>query len=357
MCLPSDKLEGLDIILFSLCENLRSKITKISNNIATDIIKYGLENNLINNLSYNYLLCYDNINKDNIDKIKNKFQYTNIKYKNNIDKIINKLLIIYNLFRVTTKNNLLKNKIRINEKENIIFKCRFKTQKIIFINKKKFIINMQELHNIYWEWIDNNKIDLDRDKFISLCSILWKKTITTDYSHILSFKYIYNKYKNIERTIPCSYAFILNKNKLSKDIQFESSNNYEFNNDSVKCLLIRHYNTNKWSLPGGKIESNETYTDTLKREIIEELGIDCSYEIENSLKTQKYIDCKTEYKKFRCYTFNLNDNIKLITNSPYEIGEIKWFDINKLPKNKSKLLNYLILNKCKLLFNTTNNFN
>jgi len=312
----------------------------------------GIE--ILNNLTYYYLLSQINNPKSQDEYLKKLSEYfilsneyindklspkhiqtqinnnqQHIKY---IKQIINKLYTIYNLFKVTTKNNLIINKIKINEKENIIFKCKFRTQKIIFVNKKLFINNMQDLHYIYWEWVDNNNIKFNRQKFIDFCALLWKKEITTDYSHIIGFKHIYNKYKYLEKSIPASYALILN-------------NISNFNINNKKCLLIRHYDSDKWSLPGGKIEYNETYTDTLIREIKEELGINCKYEINKSLNNKKYLNCSTEHKKFRCYIFHLNENIKLKTNSPFEIAEIKWWNVNKLKNiNKTKLLEY-ILNK------------
>lgn len=40
-------------------------------------------------------------------------------------------------------------------------------------------------------------------------------------------------------------------------------------------LLTVHHGSDFWSLPGGKIEENEDLKTCLKREIFEELGIEC----------------------------------------------------------------------------------
>ncbi len=44
----------------------------------------------------------------------------------------------------------------------------------------------------------------------------------------------------------------------------------------------------KWEFPGGKVETNETHSEALKREIKEELNI--SINILNKISEQKYID-------------------------------------------------------------------
>lgn len=45
-------------------------------------------------------------------------------------------------------------------------------------------------------------------------------------------------------------------------------------NDEGKLLLIQEAN-GKWELPGGRIEHGEAFHETLKREIKEEMGVEC----------------------------------------------------------------------------------
>lgn len=46
-------------------------------------------------------------------------------------------------------------------------------------------------------------------------------------------------------------------------------------NSKNELLTVQHHGSNFWSLPGGKIEKNEDLKTCLKREIFEELGIEC----------------------------------------------------------------------------------
>lgn len=50
-------------------------------------------------------------------------------------------------------------------------------------------------------------------------------------------------------------------------------------NQEKKLLTVQHHGSSFWSLPGGKIDPNEDLKSCLKREIFEELGIQC--EVQN----------------------------------------------------------------------------
>ncbi len=50
-------------------------------------------------------------------------------------------------------------------------------------------------------------------------------------------------------------------------------------NSENKLLTVQHHGSTFWSLPGGKIENGENLKQCLKRELFEELGIEC--EIKN----------------------------------------------------------------------------
>lgn len=179
---------------------------------------------------------------------------------------------------------------------------------VILINSQtNWMDKMRKLHEIYWEWINPKGIGFCRTKFVQLCNTLWKHSLGETK---INYTKMYNKYKSLEKQIPCSYAFILNPH---------------FN----KILLIKHHTTNLWSLPGGKIEKNEDYEECLSRELQEEIGI-CimPWSIKNDTRMVTHFSSR---RKFKCYNFILPENVCFQTYSPYEIEEIKWFPIHNLP--------------------------
>ena len=62
-------------------------------------------------------------------------------------------------------------------------------------------------------------------------------------------------------------------------------------NKENKLLTVQHHGSTFWSLPGGKIEKGETMKQCLRREIFEELGIDC--EIKNLAYVHEFRWSKT----------------------------------------------------------------
>lgn len=84
--------------------------------------------------------------------------------------------------------------------------------------------------------------------------------------------------------------------------------------------------TGFWEFPGGKVEDNEENISALKREILEELGVEIKVQkLELSIEHQ-YSDFYLVMNCFRCELestlFELNDH-----------SEIKWID----PKGETKL--------------------
>lgn len=179
---------------------------------------------------------------------------------------------------------------------------------IILINSyTNWMFSMRKLHEIYWDWINPKGILFCRTKFVQLCNELWNHILG---ENLINYIKMYNKYKTLEKQIPCSYAFILNPNK-------------------NKVLLIRHHTTNLWSLPGGKIEQCENFEECLSRELQEEIGICIKPQTIKIIS--KHVKHFSNRRKFKCYKFTLPENVYFTTFSPYEIAEIKWFDLTQLP--------------------------
>lgn len=88
-----------------------------------------------------------------------------------------------------------------------------------------------------------------------------------------------------------------------------------------------------WEFPGGKLENNESITDCLKREWMEELNV--NIKIENLVYNNNY-------KKFSCYFFTGKildeENIKINVHE-----KIKYCDIHEIRNLKLFKEDYKIL--------------
>ena len=138
--------------------------------------------------------------------------------------------------------------------------------------------------------------------------------------------------------------FYLGENKLNKTLEIVAGVIF---NDSEKILLAQRNNdknmAGKWEFPGGKVEADETRQEALKRELQEELDIEC--------KIGEYIGFSVyNYEKFSVdlhlfFADILDGEIKLIEHENIvwtEIDKIKNYDIPRanlplIKKIKSKL--------------------
>lgn len=107
-------------------------------------------------------------------------------------------------------------------------------------------------------------------------------------------------------------------------------------NNQVQILLaLRSPNSfcgNKWCIPGGHLEENESPLDGCIRELKEETGIDLS-SIRN--KIRKFLLNGLNQYRNKCgmtYSCLLPENFKYdIHPQQNEISEVRWFDIQKIP--------------------------
>lgn len=104
-----------------------------------------------------------------------------------------------------------------------------------------------------------------------------------------------------------------------------------FNADN-KLLTVQHHGSDFWALPGGKIENNEDLKTCLKREIFEELGVQC--EVQNLACVHEFqwsaeSDITTEF--FFCVTID-EENIDDFTGK-YAEQELKKIEWNILSEN------------------------
>ena len=94
-----------------------------------------------------------------------------------------------------------------------------------------------------------------------------------------------------------------------------------------------------WEFPGGKVDSQETFENALKREIREELSIDIR--ILNHIASEKHKDEKIDVNVHYFLCKSLNEKIIL-----YEHEDMKWLQKNDLKQLKmapgdSKIIKYL----------------
>lgn len=102
-----------------------------------------------------------------------------------------------------------------------------------------------------------------------------------------------------------------------------------------KILLVRRashlVNGNKWAIPGGFLDRDETLEKAVLRELKEETGLNGKI-----VKLLKIVDDPSRKNEDRqnvafVYIIHASGKIKI---DPEEVIEAKWFDINQLPRKK-----------------------
>ncbi|QFZ55563.1 NUDIX domain-containing protein [Oceanihabitans sp. IOP_32] len=103
-------------------------------------------------------------------------------------------------------------------------------------------------------------------------------------------------------------------------------------NDRGEILFI--YRNNKWDLPKGKIEGNETIESTAIREVTEETGV-CGLEITKPLETTYHIFKRNgRYKIKITYWFEMKTSFKgnLYAQEEEGITKVEWLDKAQVEK-------------------------
>lgn len=90
-------------------------------------------------------------------------------------------------------------------------------------------------------------------------------------------------------------------------------------------LLRNDKNGNTWSIPGGKIEKNETLLEGLERECLEEIGF--FPKDAKLIPIQKFVNNTFTYHTFFCSVEN-----EFIPNLNYEHSGYAWVDEGLYPK-------------------------
>lgn len=103
-----------------------------------------------------------------------------------------------------------------------------------------------------------------------------------------------------------------------------------------KILLVDHINAQLWLPPGGHVELNENPKDTVKREIIEELGIEADFLLESPLfvTISKTLPVGGHTDISLWYVLNGSSQVKLEFDRS-EFKSIHWFGIDEIPCQES----------------------
>ena len=103
--------------------------------------------------------------------------------------------------------------------------------------------------------------------------------------------------------------------------------------DKNKILLVKrgpkYLEPNKWGLPGGFVDRDETTSQAAQREVLEETGYKTKV-----IDLFRIVDSPDRPKEDRqnIALVYLLKPLKKIGQSDHEVTDVKWFDLNKLPK-------------------------
>ena len=97
--------------------------------------------------------------------------------------------------------------------------------------------------------------------------------------------------------------------------------------DDGRILLVRsRFSRQKWALPGGGVNRNESYEQAAVREVLEEIGLKI-----HNLRYLGKANSRESYAKFSVRVFAAHaSNCDIKCN--FEIMEARWLNMNYLPK-------------------------
>jgi 8-oxo-dGTP diphosphatase len=94
------------------------------------------------------------------------------------------------------------------------------------------------------------------------------------------------------------------------------------NEEQDKVLIVRNIHSSSWSLPGGAVESGESWSSAAIREAREETGIEVEL-LGISAVNECFFEEKGEHVVFVTFKAKAKNTDIRITR-PHEIAEVKW---------------------------------
>lgn len=97
-----------------------------------------------------------------------------------------------------------------------------------------------------------------------------------------------------------------------------------------KILLVKHSYRSKYFIPGGGVKKGEHLEDAAAREVFEETGIKVNSESAKLVGVYRHF---AEYKDdtIAIFIYNEVENYDEIKTDNFEIADVGWFDLAKLP--------------------------
>lgn len=100
-----------------------------------------------------------------------------------------------------------------------------------------------------------------------------------------------------------------------------------------QVLLVDHKKAKLWLPAGGHVEPNEHPRDTVKREILEELGIEANFMIEDPVfvTVTKTVGQIARHTDVSFWYLRKGNNEMPLQYDQEEFNDVRWFDINSIP--------------------------
>lgn len=122
-------------------------------------------------------------------------------------------------------------------------------------------------------------------------------------------------------------------------------------NDRILLLKVRSkssHDADKWEIPGGKVKKGEFFDDALRREYLEETGLEITIESLYNTIQNNYTACKTneQVKSIQLILKVTSDSDEVIISEEHD--DYRWFSKNEVDELiEKKLLTKAAINAFK----------